>query len=349
MATRVDPPVRTPYRYGLLSVAQIETQPELRLYSEYVFDSVACHQGIVWDINCTTPFVVTLTRTGVEDTFAVTVSAGVVGDYTISVNGDPAVALTDPVVITDPAPVTVVICEAAGFERCVTVTGIDPDSAEGTAYVFQSGQSSNLPKSVQEGISHPGADAFMVINGVSCTRIASNDLVQTARDAFLADEQRLVEQRYWAQLAASAPTILAVGAVSLVEGLALLEAFLRDNSGFTGVIHSDAYVSAYAAASTLIPNTNPETTKRTSLWTPWVFGGGYDITTGPAGEAAPGPGQAWMYATGQIIVHRGNIRVPGERDGGFNTTTNQDFVIAERPYVIINDCPIGAVLVDLEP
>jgi hypothetical protein len=326
----------------------VEHGEPLRLPSSYVFDSVACHSGLIWNTDCANSFTVTFTRTAVTDQFAVTVSAGVVGDYTISVNGGAAVALTALVVIAAAPPVTVEICEVAGLQRCVTRVDINPDATLGTVFTFVSIQSNNPPKAVTEGIDAQTADPFLVISGLTCTLIAG-DIDQQGRDAFASTEQRLVEQQFWAQLAASTPAILAGGvAVTLAAGVAALEAYLRDQTGFTGMIHSDAYVAPYASQAVLVTEENPETTKRTALWTPWVFGGGYDLT-GPAGEAAPGASQAWLYATGQVVIHRGPLRVYGGREGGFNVTTNQDLVIAERSYVVIPDCPVAAVLVDLEP
>jgi len=347
MAIQVEPPVRTPYRYGLLSTAQVvEHGKSLRLSSEYVFDSVACHDGIIWNTDCANPFTVTFTRTATEDEFTVTVSPGVVGDYTYSVDGEAAVPLTGTVTIVSDEPVSVEVCEVGGLQRCVTVADVDPDSVEGTTYVFFSTQNNNLPKEVTEGIDAQTADPFLVISGVTCTLVAG-EIDSKGRDAFTSVEQRLVEQQFWAQLAASTPAVLGGGAVSLAEGVALLEAYLRDQTGFTGMIHSDAYVAPYASQAVLVTEENPETTKRTALWTPWAFGGGYALT-GPAGEAAPAANQAWLYATGQVVIHRGNVRARGGGADGFNVTTNQDLVIVERSYVVIPDCPTAAVLVQLE-
>jgi len=350
MVIQVDPPVRVPYRYGLLGTAQVvEHGTSLRLQADYEFDSVACHSGIVWNTTCGQPFTVTFTRTAVEDTFNVTVSPGVVGDYEYSVNGGAFAPLTTVVVIADAPPVTVEICEVAGLQRCVTRTDINPDAAEGTTYVFVSQQSNNVPKEVTEGITANTATPFVVISGLSCTLIATPDIEQKARDAFAASEQRLVEQQYWTdQLANSGPTILGGGvAVPLTRAVALLEEFLRNTTGYVGMLHSDAFVAPYAAENDIITELNPEPIKRTALWTPWVFGGGYD-RTGPTGELAPNPDEAWIYATGQVVIHRGDVRLPGGMEGGFNVTTNQDFVIAERSYVVINDCPIAAVLADVD-
>lgn len=351
MSVQVDPPVRVPYRYGLLSTSQIVEHGEsLRLQADYQFDSVACHSGVIWAPACATPFSVTFTRTATTDQFTVTVSVGVLADYEYSVNGGAFAALTSPIVIADAPPVTVEIREVAGLQRSVTRTDINPDAAEGTTFVFTSTQTNNDPKEVTSGINNQTATPFVIVSGVSCTLIATPDIVQKAREALASAEQRLVEQHFWAtQLAASGPALPAGGAaVPLIDAVAALEEYLRDTTGAVGVLHSDAYLAPYAANLDVISELNPETVKRTALWTPWAFGGGY-ARTGPTGQAAPAAGQAWIYATGPVVVHRGDIFPHLQAKDGFSVTTNQDFQIAERSYVVIPDCPVAAVLADTSP
>jgi hypothetical protein len=359
MSIQVNAPTRVPYRYGLLSTAQIqehvranENDPpaHLRLQSNYQFDSVACNTGAVWDPSCAPPFTVTFTRTAVTDQFTVTATPGVLADYEYNVNGGAFTTLTSPIVIAAAPPVTVVVREVGGLQRSVTRTDINPDSPAETQFVFRSTQTANPPKTVTEGIGNRTAEPFVVIGGVACTLIATPDIEQKARDALSSVEERLVEQQFWTvQLANSAPALPAGGApVPLTQGVAALEEYLRNNTGWVGMIHSDAYVAPFAARNELISELNPEMVKRTPLWTPWVFGGGY-ARTGPVGQAAPvGADQAWIYATGSVVIHRGETSVPGGVKGGFSVTTNQDFVIAERTYVVIADCPTAAVLVDLD-
>lgn len=352
MSIQVNPPVRVPYRYGLLSTfaSQIVEHPDesLRLQSNYQFDSVACNTGMVWDPTCAQSFTVTFTRTAVVDQFAVTVTPGVVGDYEFNVNGGAFAPLTALIVIAAAPPVTVVVREIGGLQRSVTRTDINPDAPNGTVFVFQSGQTANTPKTVTEGIGNRTAEPFVVIGGVSCTLIATPDIEQKARDALESAEQRLVEQQFWnVQLANSAPALPNGATVTaLTDAIGYLEEYLRNNSGWVGAIHSDAFVAPHASRNELITELNPETVKRTPLWTPWVFGGGYN-RNGPVGQPAPAADQAWIYATGSIVIHRGETFMPGGAKGGFNTATNQDFVIAERTYVVIPDCPIAAILADV--
>lgn len=351
MALQVEPPVRQPYRYGLLDTAQVFEHPgHLRVYEDYYFESTSCHSGTSWVVNCAPQFTVTFTRTSTTDQFTVTVSQGVLTDYEYNVNGGAFAPLASPIVIAPAPPVTVIVREAAGLQRSVTRTDINPDAPAGTVFVFQSaGQSSNPPKTVTEGITHPTAAPFFAISGVSCTLIATPDLDQKARDALANTEPRLVEEHFWnIQLANSSP-VLPVGNTPqpLTTAVAHLEAYLRDHTGLTGYIHSDAFVGPFASKNDLITEDNPGTIKRTALWTPWVFGGGY-TRNGPTGQAPAAADQAWIYATGPIVIHRGEVNVPGVAAETFNPVTNQAFVIAERSYVVIPDCPVAAVLADLD-
>jgi len=326
----------------------VEEPATLRLPSDYVFDSVGCHDGLIWEPACGPEFTVTLTVTEVVDELAATVTPGVVGDYEISVEGGPFTALTSTVTIADAAPVTVTIREAGGLQRSVTLTDVDPDAAPDTAFGFQSEQTTNDPKTVTEGVNHPSGSPFVIVGGYACTLMTEPDPEQRARDALATVEQRLVEERYWTvQLANASPT-LPVGATAqpLSTAIAVLEEYARAQSGYVGVLHSSPFLAPFAAKRRLIAETHPEMVKRTPLWTPWAFGGGY-LRTGPAGQGAPAAGQAWIYLTGPITVHRGPVSVPGKGIGGFDQFSNQNFVIAERSYVVINDCPVAAVLADV--
>lgn len=351
MSVLVNPPVRIPYRYGLLSITQVVEHGNLfRLTADtdYVFDSVACNEGMIWDPSCEPGFTVTFTRTANANEFQVIFDPSA-GPYEASIDGGPFQPFSNGGTFVEvTSPFTAVIRETTGFQREVTITGILPGSPEGTVYSGVSGGFNNTPKEISEGIDHPSGAPFVVVSGVQCTLIATPDIEQQAKDALASKEQNLVEQAMWQKLKTGSPVLPAgAGAVSLVKGVAALEQYLRDQTGFTGVLHSDAYVAPYATQAMAVTNLNTETIKRTGLWTPWVFGGGYDLS-GPTGQPAPAADQAWIYATGNVVIHRGDVIVPGGAKGGFDITNNQAFVIAERPYAIIHDCPIAAVLVQLE-
>lgn len=348
MANQVAPPTRVQYRYGLLSLPGIiENKGSLRLVADYTFDSVACNTGIVWEPACGPVFTVTFTKSATADTFNVTVDVGVVGDYEVSVNGAGFVALTATVVSTDPTPTPVIVREVAAPHRSVSRADINFDSAQGTVFTFVSQQTNNDPKEFTEGIGSPSGSPFVVIGGAACTPIADYDWEALGTQALQAVEGPLVERRFWdIQLANSTPTLpVAATPQTVVDGVALLEEYARATTGFEATLHVSSYLGAHLAAADIITETATETIKRTALHTPLVLGGGY-TRNGPTGQAAASPTQAWMYATGSLVVQRGVPFIPGSEAERFNQINNQTFVMAERTYVVIADCPIAAVLVD---
>lgn len=349
MATLVDAPLRVPYRYGLLSAAEVvEHAGAFRLSTPYTFDSVSCNEGFIWEPECAPVFTVTFTKSAVADTYNVTVSPGVLADYEVNVNNAGFVPLTATVVSTDAAPTPVVVREVGGLSRSVTNANVNFDATTGTVVPFVSGQTDNVPKPVTEGIGNAMGSPFVVGARVNCTLMGGHDFSALALEAINSVENRLVEERFWSvQLAASSPaTPAGAAAVSLVEGVAVLEQYLRDTSGYVGTIHSSSYVGAYASSADLVHEYSSEPLmKHTALGTKWAFGGGYPVT-GATGSAAPTAGQAWIFGTGAVQMHRGDVFIPGSRGENFSTATNQEIVMAERPYAVLSDCPTAAVLVD---
>lgn len=350
MANQVAPPDRTAWRYGLSSVAELnEHGDRFRLVADYTFDSVACNTGIVWEPACGPVFTVTFTKSATDDTFDVTVDQGVVGDYEINVNAGGFVALTSTVVSTDAAPTPVTVREVAGLQRSVTITDVDFDSTEGSVYTFVSQQTDNDPKVFTEGIGAPSGSPFVVIGGAVCTPMADYDWDVLAQEALTAVEWPNVERRFWErQLAAASPVIPVAGAQTLVNAVAVLEDYARGISGFEATLHGASFLGAHAASQGVITAIPDGLIKYTTLHTPWAFGGGYP-RTGPDGEAAPTATQAWLFLTGKVAVHRGAAFVPGSEGERFTQANNQLFIMAERSYAVIPDCPLAAVLVETEP
>jgi hypothetical protein len=347
MANQVTSPGRVTYRYGLLPVAQTQEHAgSLRLHAPYTFDSVACNSGSVWEPECAPEFTVTFAKSATADTFDVTVTPGVVGDYEVSVNGGAFAALTSTVVSTDPAPTPVVVREAAGLQRSVT-QDLNFDAATGTVYTFQSEQTNNSPKTFTEGIGSPSGSPFVVIGGATCTPMADYDWESLAREALQAVEEPQVERRFWErQLATSSPALPEGStAQSVTRAIAVLEEHARGITSYEATLHTSSYLAAFAASQNVISELANDQTKYTALRTPIAFGGGYP-RTGPTGQPAPTDDQAWIFLTGAVLVHRGEIFVPGSKGERFTQSNNQLFIMAERSYAVIPDCPIAAVLAD---
>lgn len=203
-----------------------------------------------------------------------------------------------------------------------------------------------------------------VFAGVECGTFGrpSAEFEDRARGMVELSAQHAVEETLWAGLgldpAASAngsvlnatgtAATLGGGLVSLVAGVALLEAWLADNYAGRGVIHARRNVAPYAAVQRLaVPITDePGPDKaETPLGTYWSFGGGYD-GTGPGGTS-PAAGSAWLYVTGPVVLARSEVVVPATFAESINRSLNTEHVIAEQINLVGFDGPAAAVNVTL--
>lgn len=141
-----------------------------------------------------------------------------------------------------------------------------------------------------------------------------------------------------------APTDItpAAGAVSVKAGIALLEGYSSGNYVGVPTLHVPVTVAS------LLLNDNGLDFSGDSLRTKWgskvAAGAGYDFpNTDPDGADAD-DGEKWIYATGEVLVIRGKTFIRQEMD----RSTNEVFVLAERPYIAAVDCFSAAVKVTVE-
>lgn len=184
----------------------------------------------------------------------------------------------------------------------------------------------------------------------------------SVRNALDLCEQRSIERTFWTGDMGNDPHlangvydpvtnpdgvhVLGAGAVSVVDGISLLEGWLGDNYCGVGILHTPRTVAPYATAQQQIDGTNPRLT--TKLGTRWAFGAGYSVNTGPDGTEAAA-GSAWIYATGQVNVWRSPIWIqPGALEQSFNRRTNDVELVAERAFVLTRECAVAAVRVNLD-
>lgn len=194
-------------------------------------------------------------------------------------------------------------------------------------------------------------EPFWVYLGRNCLDL--DDLDDQARQALLLSEQRAVERTFWTgdqgndpHLAASGAVVLAgsaAAAVSVTAGIAALESYLRANYDSLGIIHAPPIVASYASQQSVVWERSGRLTS--VLGVPFAFGQGYAVNTGPDGVAAAA-GTAWLYASGDVVVRRGPVRVPQTVEA-LNRTNNQVAMIAERPITVTLDCVLAAVRVEL--
>ena len=92
-------------------------------------------------------------------------------------------------------------------------------------------------------------------------------------------------------------------------------------------------------AVNLIDDTKPPATLDTTAKTPIGIAAGFGAD-GP-GAAEAGPGQAWLYITGQVNVWRGKAEPVTAQD----LAKNRELHLIERQYAASVDGPVAAILV----
>lgn len=129
------------------------------------------------------------------------------------------------------------------------------------------------------------------------------------------------------------------GAVKPVVGVAMLEGFARDNYVGVPTLHVPVEIGSLLLAPLPLQPVGSEL--RTHLGSKVAVGGGYDYpNTGPDGTAATA-GEKWIYATGEVLVLRGETQVLQSVE----RSNNDVVVLAERPYVGAVDCFAAAIRV----
>lgn len=191
---------------------------------------------------------------------------------------------------------------------------------------------------------------FAVFGGVVCKTFEGIDeaLVRKSFEnresygvekAFL--QTRLVDS---ATLNWDAPVDLtpAGGAVKPEVGLAILEGHAATKYAGRPTIHAPRSIGSLLVSRTAAKYDGTELVS--GLGSKIAAGGGYDDpNSGPTG-AAPAAGEKWMYATGEVVLQRGELLI----QSSLNTTTNETFVLAERTYMGAVDCYTSAVRVKVE-
>lgn len=247
-----------------------------------------------------------------------------------------------------PATVTGGPCRVTGITKTPTVTGI-PSTA---------------------------AQPFSVYAWIYCSPVGHGDdlaeLSTRTRQLLTNGEGRAVEQVFWsgnasngviyphlaanAQVLASpmgamtvelqaAASVQTTGApVDVVEALGLLEGYLGSCYGGEGVIHVPAAAVAHLDAYGLL---RKEGAYLRTLLGHRVAAYASNNRQGPTGANAAA-GQAWFYATGQVVFRRGPVKDLGQKPSDFvGRTENTTVFVVERPYVLDWDCCLGAVQVSL--
>lgn len=189
------------------------------------------------------------------------------------------------------------------------------------------------------------AEPFAVYKGVECVYMGDDDS-DWARRGLELTEHIAVEQGMRDALFDGATDLTPTPgtAVTVEEGIAVLEGWAGANYGGTPVLHMDRRVASLGLAqNSLIGDLSYTiTTKQGTLV---ANGGGYFEMDGPTG-AAPADGTAWIYVTGAVTVARTAVII--NRVLGASEHVNLQRALAERFIAVTAECILAAVLVETD-
>lgn len=228
-----------------------------------------------------------------------------------------------------------------------------------------SGVSENKADSIDDGYLTRDGDPFTLIAGYHCSVGGSLPLSgawDLAETRLSQGEARAVERTFWTGLdgigtairgglgsagAAAINVTPTSDAVSLTDGVALLEEWAGENMSCAPIIHANRAVATYLAERQLVePSGQVMYMKGTGSRV--AVGGGY-LGTGP-NAVANATGEAWLFASGAVKVLRSPMfHTPprGEDAAAVDRILNDVTVFAERTYGFTRDCGLAAVKVAL--
>lgn len=216
------------------------------------------------------------------------------------------------------------------------------------------------PKTYRTGQGLIVAEPFVVYGSSACSPIGGMWELgfQRAMAHLLAGEERAVERATYLGEAGGTMSMVSGAttditptpgtAVTVTEGVALLELWLGANQHSPGVIRASRREATLMAAAHLLADPPGGSTGNltTMIGTPVTAESGMTGKTSPAGGAAAA-GKAWIFGTGRPVVRRSEpFMTPPERGAALDRLTNDLETLAERVYAVAWDCGTAAVLVN---
>lgn len=216
---------------------------------------------------------------------------------------------------------------------------------------------------VTGGIGIEGAEPFTVYAEISCGPVGQGDVGIQANTVELLrrGEGRAAERVFWTGTALggtirphlaedtvvtetspggvmstlqTAATVVTGSIVGAEAGLAYLEGALAECYGGEGIIHMPATLGSFLYSKGGAVKDGDRL--RTGLGNKIAI---YSSNNreGPDGTA-PAAGRYWMYATGNVVVHRSGIEEASGARASLNRSENTFVYVAERTYLIHWDC-----------
>lgn len=358
--TYVEAPAVTPLPFGLLSTAVVldDLTGTKALGIEY--EPGYC--GPAYDANgaCVDD----------PDLGTISVSVGTTRDATVSATGQPADSTytvdwgddTAPDVlaggdldglthayIADGTYVVLVRDDSVGYVATISVTvtnGVATGPFDGTV---------SYTRVDSEGIDLVDGAPFSLYTLFKCAPVGlggEQAFMDRARTALRLGEQRGLERVTGRLLSAHSDAVDLTPtpgtAVPIREGIARLEGWAAANYGGVPVIHVPRTAGSVLTGGVSGQAERVQGHLETKQGAYVASGGGYDNLTGPGDTTAPADGEAWLYVTGQVVIHRTPTAEVGPlMDSATGGRVNQWAALVERLYTSTWECITGAILVDL--
>ncbi|KPI33272.1 hypothetical protein OV450_1360 [Actinobacteria bacterium OV450] len=187
--------------------------------------------------------------------------------------------------------------------------------------------------------------------GAECSApgFSYSEALQHATETLRMGEQRALEEWFLTNVLCQIGEDLtpAAGAVSVAQGVGVLETWLGTEYGGTGVLHVPVGVGALLGCCNIVHTDTGA--PRTLVGNCIVLGSGYAANVGPPDCTVPDPGEAWLYATSPIRIRReAPVPVPDTDGASVDIRTNDRRVLVEAGFVVeIACCRAAAVRVTL--
>lgn len=360
MAVEVNAPGFERYAYGLLSAASVVPVADDRWEMHgVIYQSDAClGESRLWNPECPiarspiTAFTVGLTKAAGADVVVATLESrdaaynGVAVVVTIgaTTNNLANVGTTANfnVVASTPVDASATIAAGVGLPTCtsptqtlqIPATAVALPRVSLTCQVTPAAPAPQGDKVFETGPVNVEGEPFLIYDGVRCPGMSAAEARERVQRRMAAHEQVFVEARVHETVLRRNTTQLGTAA-PLVRAIGLLEDYIAEEYGGVGVIHVPRQFAALMAKQQLLRRDGAR--MRSPMDNFVAFGAGYP-NTDPAGAAAAAT-FGWLYATGPVVVRRGDVQVRDAFDQRFNTR----LAVAERSYVVTADCPRAVV------
>lgn len=363
--TYVEAPPVTPLPYGLLSAALVLDDLDGTRGLGVHYEPAFC--GAVLDTTgaCEDPVDFGEVSISVDAAGEATITADDApagGTYTIDWGDDTTADVATPDgaehTYADAGDYVVLITDDThGFVATVTVT-VEDGEVSGP-FVVDAG----FAKVPTDGVDLVDGAPFTLYHLFRCSQVGmpEAEFAERARAAMRLGEGRALERVTGSQLPLGySDGVDRMGAVDLTptpgtgvspaRAVAELEKYAAANYGGVPVIHVPRDVGSLlgTAGTILRSGARLETVQGAAT----ASGGGYDVLQGPATDpsdpstAIPaGPGEAWAYVTGQVVVRRSPTIEVGplmSRTPAINVAS----ALVERLAVVTWECITAAILVD---